>query len=661
MSEKNRDTLTKDATTIAGQQISVASSELSDKLMCVFREIRQQPGATVPVVEDVLKNQGLHPGTLDASVLTDLVYTEWMLRLEHGETPSREEYLSRFPLIRYQLERQWMLDESLVSIAKQTIIEDVASGDMESSDGNSFSTPRPVRQDCIGKYRIISLLGSGGQADVYRASHPGLGRDVVIKVIRPRWHSGLIVQSVPPESAMNASLTEGRLLAQLSHPNIAQIFDVDQENGCPFLVMEYVQGLSLDQYCQAQPMDGLQIAILLRKIAMAVAAAHERGILHRDIKPQNIVVGADGSPKLIDFGLARMADVWQTCDEHPGICGTLGFMPPEQALGDATRIGPTSDVFALGAVLFFMLTGEPLYKGSSTITGVSIEGLLERAKQCDWDRSALQTPLIPRGLAAICERAMQPDPSARFASALEFAEALWDFAKPRRRPAFIKVTAAATLLAALALFVWQDSKTRTKPKVIPQDVNAVANNSHLKPIIHLEEARIELLDAVPLKSGTSLHLESEIPAGVSFVLLSINGAGRMQQVESFQAKTENWHWRYPEEPTEVLPLTGPAGTECLMLLGTADIETMKRDLEANNFAAAWQEDAEWPQIASNTLLRLRGTQVEVEQTARDLGTSQRTKPNPAEIVTKSLEKFAVRFQPTYPLIEGIAFSHIGSE
>lgn len=658
MSEKNRETHTKDATTVAGQQISVASAELSNKLMCILRETRQQPMATVPMVEDVLRNQGLHPAALDANILTDLVYTEWMLRLEQGESPSREEYLRRFPLIRSQLERQWMLDESLVSIAQQTIIEGAAFGDTESSEGNSFSTPQPVRLDSIGKYRIISLLGSGGQADVYRASHPGLGRDVVIKVIRPRWHSGLNSESVPPESAMTASLTEGRLLAQLSHPNIAQIFDVDLQNGCPFLVMEYVQGLSLDQYCQAKRMDGLQTAILLRKIALAVAAAHERGILHRDIKPQNIVVDADGSPKLIDFGLARMADVWQTCDEHPGICGTLGFLSPEQAAGDATRIGPTSDVFALGAVLFFMLTGEPLYQGSSTITGVSIEGLLERAKQCDWDRSMLRSPQISRGLAVVCERALQPDPSSRFASAREFADALTNFAKPSRIPAFVKVTAAATLFAALALFVWQNSKTETKPKVIPLDVNAVANNSHLKPIIHLEDARIELLDAVPLKSGTLLHLEAEIPAGVSFILLSINGTGRMQQVDSFPAKTENWHWRYPEEPTEVLPLTGPAGTECLMLLGTADIETMKRDSVANNFSTAWQEGSEWPQIASDTLLRLRGKQVTVEQTARDFGAPQRTEPNPAERVTMSLEKFAVRFESTYPLIEGIAFRHI---
>ena len=194
----------------------------------------------------------------------------------------------------------------------------------------------------------------------------------------------------------------------------------------------------------------------------------------------------------------------------------------------------------------------------------------------------------------------------------------------------------------------------------PQDVTTSVNTV-LKPVIHLEEARLDLLDTVPLKSGTLLHLESEIPAGISFVLLSVNGQGRLQEVAAFPARAHNWQWRYPESSTAVLPLTGSAGTECLMLLGTADSEAIKRDSEANTFSTAWQESSDWPQIAPAALLRLTGTTVTIEQFERDLGSPQRIVPNPTEKVTISLEKFAARFQASYPLIEGIAFSHIDPE
>ena len=636
------------------EETSETMTELSEKLIREMRQRRQQAGAAAPFVEELLKNHWLSPAALEPELLTDLVYAEWMLRLEQGESPSREEYCGRFPAIRQRLERQWTLEESLADMAGEPSVGAVTL------TGGISSDPQPFGSHYIGKYKIISKLGSGGQGDVYRALHPGLGRDVVIKLIRPRFLPNSTIEAPPSELPMMAAMSEGRLLAQLSHPNIAQIFDIDQVYGCPFLVMEYVQGHSLDQYHRLHSMNPKQMATLLGKIAFAVAAAHERGVLHRDIKPQNIVVIDEGQPKLIDFGLARISDVWDSRDEHPGLCGTLAFLSPEQASGEADRIGTGTDIFALGAVLFFLLTGEPLYQGSSTTTGFCIEGLLERAKKCDWDRSLLRNPQIPGKLASICERALQPEPSARFASAREFADAMVGFANPRRIPAWIQIAAAATLLAGVALFAWPVSKTDKQKMLSPQDVTTSVNTV-LKPVIHLEEARLDLLDTVPLKSGTLLHLESEIPAGISFVLLSVNGQGRLQEVAAFPARAHNWQWRYPESSTAVLPLTGSAGTECLMLLGTADSEAIKRDSEANTFSTAWQESSDWPQIAPAALLRLRGTTVTIEQFERDLGSPQRIVPNPTEKVTISLEKFAARFQSSYPLIEGIAFSHIDPE
>ena len=635
------------------QEASETIAELSEKLMCEIRLLQQQSGTTTLLVEGILQNHGLSPEVVEPDVLTDLVYAEWMLKLEQGESPSREEYYLRFPAIRHRLERQWILDESLADIASVTASEAVSGNVAERSDAQPFGS------HYIGKYKIISPLGSGGQGDVYRALHPDLNRDVVIKLIRPRFQADSTIEVAPSDVLMKSALSEGRLLAQLSHPDIAQVFDIDQVYGYPFLVMEFVQGHSLDQYRRLHTLNAPQIATLLGRVAFAVAAAHERGILHRDIKPQNIVVSDDGSPKLIDFGLARISDLWETRDEHPGLCGTLAFLSPEQASGEAGRIGPATDVFALGAVLYVLLTGEPLYQGASVITGVSLEGLLERAKKCDWDRTALRNSRIPKGLAVICERALQPDPAARFASARQLADALGRFAKPRQVPVLLIAAAASVLAGGVLLFARSASENENSGTSAPLDVSATANITVLKPIIHQGDARIELLNAVPLKSDTLLHLESEIPSGVSFVLLSINGVGGLKQVATFPPRTQNWQWRYPEEPTEVLPLTGPAGTECLILLGTKDSEIIKRDTEANAFGATWRENSDWPEIAPEILLRVRGTKVIVEQSSRDLGISKRTEPNPSEKVTVSLEKFAERFQSTYPLIEGIAFRNLG--
>lgn len=637
--------------TVNRQEASETFVELSEKLMCEMRQSHRPVGTTVPLVEDLLKNHGLNPENMEPEVLTDLVYSEWMLRLEQGESPSREEYFTRFPRIRHRLARQWTLDESLADIAAESIPGAV------SETTSARLNAQPFGNHSIGKYRVISPLGSGGQADVYRAFDPALNRDVVIKLIRPRFQPDSTIEVSPSEVQMKSALAEGRLLAQLSHPHVAQIFDVDQVYGCPFLVMEYVQGHSLDQYLHLHRMNVKQIARLLAQIASAVAAAHERGILHRDIKPQNIVVSDEGQPKLIDFGLARISDLWETCDEHPGLCGTLAYLSPEQALGESGRINAATDIFALGAVLFFLLTGAPLYQGSSSITGVSLEGLLERAKRCDWDRTVLHNPEIPRGLAVICERALQPEPSARFASAGEFASALNRFANPPRAPLFIAATAMTVLVGTIAVFAWSGSKNKNDEGLVPQNRPASAINTVLKMVIHHEDARIDLLDAVPLKSGAVLHLEAEIPAGISFVLLSINGEGRMQEVAAFASKAENWQWRYPESEMHALPLTGLPGTECLMLFGTSDAEKFRRDSEAEALFSAWQENSEWPPVASTTVLRLRGLQVTVEQKARDLGVLQRSVPDSAEKVTMSLEKFAARFGSSYPLMEAIAFCH----
>ena len=638
---------------------------LSNKLMCELRRRRERSQPPRPTVEVVLHAEGLLLTEVDHDILTDLVYAEWVLRIEQGEVPSHDEYLTRFPMISERLERQWGLEQGLADLSDQASWGQTIPPTVIPPSEDHAAWPPSQLLDSIGKYKVISPLGAGGQGDVYRALHPELNRDVVIKLVRPRWQvdSGTVIAPLR-ESQIQQVFQEGRLLAQLSHPNVAQVYDVGQSEGCPFLVMEYVQGGTLDQYHRVNRLDSKQIARLLAAVARAVGAAHAKGILHRDIKPQNIVVRDDGEPKLIDFGLAKLADVWHSNDLPPGVCGTLGFMAPEQARDDTSQIGPAADIFGLGAVLFYMLTGQPPYHGSSTLTGVNLFAILERAKRCEWDRTALDTPQIPTRLAAICARAMSPEPTARFATAIELAQSLEAFATRHRR---LRQSVAVVAVALTGLgFVWFTRLSSTTPRDAnsaaatassPDEAHKIpqpAISAELRILVHRDTAMIELNDAVPLPTGDALSIESNIPAGLSVILFAVNGAGQLQPVASLPKQPTARRWRYPEAAEATAPLTGAAGTECLFLIGRRSDEAISLE----QIKAAWGTTAEWPSLPPFTVLRLAGTDVIREQIGRDLGPPRSTGLTPADQITRTLKRFAGQLEPQFSLLEGLAFSHI---
>lgn len=650
---------------------SAASTVLSNRLLRELRQRFEQSVPPQPTVEQVLRAEGIRPDAMNHDVLTDLVYAEWMLRIERGEAPSHDEFRSRFPMISQRLDKQWSLDESLADLSEVANWSETIPPTYVPESGVDATRETTAGRDRIGKYKVICPLGSGGQADVYRALHPELQRDVVIKLVRPLWRMDTSVV-IPPVQASQVQqvLAEGRSLAQLSHPNVAQVYDVDQEDGCPFLVMEYVQGKSLDQYHRDRPLDAQRIARLVASVARAAAAAHARGILHRDIKPQNIVVRDDGEPKLIDFGLARITSTWHPNEQQPGVCGTLGFMAPEQARGDVNRIGPASDIFGLGAVLYYLLTGQPPIHGSNSHTGVCISAMLERARRCEWDRTALTAPNVPARLAAICSKAMSADPSARFATAAEFAEALESFAAPPRqgvRPV-ATIVACVALAAGVAWFARLTPKPNDHaPPVTPQqglgqkgrgaeqgtDSNGTtAVRADLRIIVHRDDARVELIDAVPLHDVAPLSIQCRIPPGHSLMLFAINGEGRIQYVVSVPLQTTERKWRYPENLDATVPLTGPAGTECLLVIGSASSA-----ISIEQIQTAWGDHVEWPQLASSTVLRLTGSKVTIEQIGRDLGLPQINSPGPTEKITRTLERFAVKMETHCNLLEAVAFRH----
>ncbi|HLF94514.1 MAG TPA: serine/threonine-protein kinase, partial [Planctomycetota bacterium] len=199
----------------------------------------------------------------------------------------------------------------------------------------------------IGKFELRGELGRGGMGVVYRAWQPDLQRTVALKVI-----------SAGTDPAFKERfLREARLASRLRHPNIVAVYEYGEEGGNAFFAMDHIQGASFDVAMKDRPI--AENARLLATIARALHHAHAQGLVHRDIKPQNILVGSDGTPYLTDFGLARELNAQSPLTVTGQILGTPAFMSPEQARGGKAELGPASDLYSLGAVLYVVLTGRP--------------------------------------------------------------------------------------------------------------------------------------------------------------------------------------------------------------------------------------------------------------------------------------------------------------
>jgi tetratricopeptide (TPR) repeat protein/predicted Ser/Thr protein kinase len=271
----------------------------------------------------------------------------------------------------------------------------------------------PGRPSAIAGYEILGVLGRGAMGVVYKARQRGLKRVVALKMISAGTHSG------PDELARFRS--EAVAAAELQHPNIVQIYEVGEESDVPFFSLEYVEGGSLARKIDGTPQPTSEAAHLVCVLAEAMEYAHRRGIIHRDLKPANILLTADGMPKISDFGLAkRLADdVGQTL--LGSILGSPGFMAPEQAAGQLGEIGPRSDVYGLGSVLYNLLTGRPPFRAASVLD------TLQQVKTQEPIAPSQFQPKLPRDLETICLKCLQKDPALRYATAGDLAEDLRRF------------------------------------------------------------------------------------------------------------------------------------------------------------------------------------------------------------------------------------------
>src|SRR5262249_52174874 len=244
-------------------------------------------------------------------------------------------------------------------------------------------------------YDLLERLGHGGMGVVYQARQKSLDRTVAVKMVRAGAHAS------PEELARFRR--EADTVAKLAHPNIVQIHEVGEHDGRPFLSLEFVDGGSLDRKLGGAPLPPREAAGLIETLARAVHHAHVVGVVHRDLKPANVLLTANGIPKITDFGLARLgAGSGQT--QTGEILGTPSYVPPEQGPARNSAIGPATDVYALGATLYELLTGRPPFRADNPL-----DTLMQVMEQEAVAPTRLQ-PSVPRDLETVCLKCLQKSP-----------------------------------------------------------------------------------------------------------------------------------------------------------------------------------------------------------------------------------------------------------
>src|SRR5829696_8520027 len=255
-----------------------------------------------------------------------------------------------------------------------------------------------------GRYVLGAFLGSGGMGEVYLAHDEVLDRDVALKVLRSHYAGD--------SEFAERFLREARSAASLSHRNIVQVYDRGEtEDGISYIAMEYVPGGTLKEKIDERGSLGVREAAgVAAQISLALEAAHERGVIHRDIKPQNVLVTSSGDLKVTDFGIARAASA-VTSSASSTVFGTAGYISPEQAMGEP--VGPASDLYSLGVILYEMLTGELPFTADNSIA-VCMKHVTEPLRP-----PKQLNPSIPEGMDALVVKLLAKDPANRYASATE--------------------------------------------------------------------------------------------------------------------------------------------------------------------------------------------------------------------------------------------------
>jgi WD40 repeat protein len=528
---------------------------------------RWRAGQPVPA-EDYL---GQHPVLAALSgAAVELICAEFVLRRERGEAPTPEEYTGRFPALAVAIRDQ--LASRPVSPEDVSAFRTLGG---EGGEGRPGATGRSSAGDvpAIPGYAILEEIGRGGMGVVYKARQTGLNRLVALKMI--------LAGGYAEAGALRRFQVEAESVARLQHPNIVQVYEIGAVEGRPFFSLEYVAGGTLAQYLGGRPHPADQAAALIETLARAVHAAHERGIIHRDLKPANILLASRESraqspepvgpwrlstldfslwtPKIADFGLAKdLAAVDQT--GTGAIVGTPRYMAPEQAGGRTRQLGPWTDVYALGAILYEMLVGRPPFQDDSALETLR---LVLDAEPVPPSRLL---PRLPRDLETICLRCLEKEQRRRYATALDLAEDLRRFradepvrARPvgavergwkwaRRRPAVAGMMTGMVALTVLGFTLvswkWLDAvaardQAQAAQREAEQEARRAREAEHAAEAAHQgEQAQRER--AV----GLSKDLAVQMLTTTGYTVSADDVLKADENLDAFPPEPRGWDWHY---------------------------------------------------------------------------------------------------------------------
>jgi tetratricopeptide (TPR) repeat protein len=405
-----------------------------------------------PTIDSLLDGT---PFAGDNEARLDLLYNEIVTLEELGESPSLDDYVTRYP----ELEQDLQVHFEIHRAVSANFLELTSSpvGDTWPQHAEAGYLPGT----CIDDYEIVGQVGQGGMGIVFRAHDHRLRRDVALKMFQP--------DRAPTPREAQRFQTEAEAMARLAHPNIVPIFEVGVSKGRPFLALELAERGTLTDQLQRTVFSPTAAARLIETLARAVDHAHRQQVIHRDLKPANILFTADGTPKITDFGLAKvlendprsLRDATRTGEPM----GTPRYMAPEQASGQTDRIGPATDIYSLGTLLYECLTGTPPFVATSVVETMQMIRNDAPVSPARHKRG------IPRDLITICLKCLEKDPARRYPTAASLAEDLhcFQFGRPilarrtpawehawkwsRRRPAHAALIAIAMLFSTGSLAV----------------------------------------------------------------------------------------------------------------------------------------------------------------------------------------------------------------
>lgn len=324
-------------------------------------------------------------------------------------------------------------------------------------DGLVADVTIPESDRSFGDYELLGRIARGGMGVIYKARQICLNRIVAVKMMLP----GLLVSEAEASRFQN----EAEVIANLRHPNIVAVHEVGAHDGQRYFSMDYVEGQCMAAVVRDHPLPARTAARYVKVIAEAIHYAHQQGILHRDLKPSNVLMDKAGNPRITDFGLAKRLASDSRLTATGTVLGTPSYMPPEQADGKSRRIGPSSDVYSIGAILYELLTGRPPFQAATPLDTVML------VLNTDPIAPRMLNPKLSRDLETICLKCLEKDPRWRYQSAQELADDLDRYLKREpikarpinllhrgwrwcRRNPWPTTTAAALILAILMTSLW---------------------------------------------------------------------------------------------------------------------------------------------------------------------------------------------------------------